>query len=287
MTTTQRPEAGGRASTVERHEPARAGQKWRTSITQIEPNKILVRGYPVDEMMGRVSFSEAVYLLLNGELPSPAIGRLMDALLVSSIDHGATPPSTLAARNVATTGAPLRACVAAGVLGFGQFHGGDVEACMQFLDSGLALVRSGSSYEQAAETIVSRCREANEIPPGFGHRFHSRDPRAARLFQMALELELEGEHIQMIRAVERVLHATANAQAPPLPINVDGAIAAVCGDVGLNEELGNALFIISRVPGLIAHAHEERERHAPMRQIDPKDHSYDGPSERRLPETRK
>ncbi len=93
--------------------------KWRTALTGIEPNKILVRGYPLDELMGRLTFGEAIYLLLMGECPTPGIGRLMEAMLVSFIDHGATPPSTLAARNTATAGAPLRACVAAGVLGFG------------------------------------------------------------------------------------------------------------------------------------------------------------------------
>ena len=103
------------------------GDEWRTALTCIEPNKILVRGYPLDEIMGRLTFGEAIYLLLVGEIPSPSMGRLMEALLVSFIDHGATPPSTLAARNTATTGAPLRACVAAGVLGFGRYHGGDIE----------------------------------------------------------------------------------------------------------------------------------------------------------------
>jgi citrate synthase len=68
---------------------------------------------------------------------------------------------------------------------------------------------------------------------------------------------------------------------------VDGAIAAVCGDLGFDPSLGNALFMIARVPGLVAHAHEEQQRERPMRQIDPKDHVYDGPPERRLPETRK
>ncbi len=91
--------------------------------------------------MGRLTFGETIYLLLLGECPSPGIGRLMEAILVSFIDHGATPPSTLAARNTATTGASLRACVAAGVLGFGRYHGGDIESCMEFLDAGLALVR--------------------------------------------------------------------------------------------------------------------------------------------------
>lgn len=260
---------------------------WRTALTCIEPNKILLRGYPLDELMGRLTFGEAIYLLLVGEVPSPAIGSLMEAMLVSFIDHGATPPSTLAARNTATTGAPLRACVAAGVLGFGRYHGGDIETCMHFLDAGLSLVRRGKSYRDAAAELVQQCEDTGEIPPGFGHRFHTRDPRAARLFQMALELEVEGEHVQMIRAVEYVMAERPDSKGRVMPVNVDGAIAAVCGDLGLAPSIAEALFIISRVPGIVAHAEEERERYSPMRQIDPKEHRYDGPSERRLPERRK
>lgn len=257
-------------------------ERWRTAITCIEPNKILVRGYPLDEMMGRLTFGEAIYLLLMGEVPSPAIASLMEAILISFIDHGATPPSSLASRNTATTGAPLRACVSAGVLGFGRYHGGDIETCMQFLDEGLELVRRGMNYHQAAEAIVQRRREADDQLPGFGHRFHTRDPRAARLFQMALELEVEGSHIQMIRAVEL---AVGSSGGPP--VNIDGAIAAVCGDIGIPPEIANALFIISRVPGITAQAHEEITRERPMRQIDPKEHVYDGPTERRLPDKRR
>jgi citrate synthase len=264
-----------------------ASERWQSSLTEISPNKILVRGYPLDEMMGRLGFAEAVYLLLMGELPTAAIGRMLNAVLVSSLDHGVTPPSTLAARNVATTGAPLKDCVAAGMLAFGPHHGGDIESCMRFLDVGLTMMRGGKTVQQAADSIVLDCIAANEVPPGFGHRFHTRDPRAARLFQMALELELEGEHIRLIRITERALESHAAHYGRPLPVNVDGAIAAICADLGFAYELGNAIFLISRLPGLIAHAHEERTRQHPMRQIDPKDHDYDGAGQRRLPEGRK
>jgi citrate synthase len=275
------------ADNERRAQPRLPDERWRSALTSITANKILIRGYPLDEMMGRLSFADAVYLLLMGELPTPAIGRMLNAVLVSSIDHGVTPPSTLAARNVATSGAPLKDCVAAGILAFGPHHGGDVESCMRFLDSGLSLVRAGRSLQEAAEMIVEECARERQVPPGFGHRFHTRDPRASRLFQMALELEVEGEHVRLLRAAERALESRTDVYQRALPVNVDGAIAAICADLGFAYELGNAVFLISRLPGLIAHAHEERMRQEPMRQIDPKDHDYDGSLERRLPEGRK
>ena len=116
--------------------------------------------------MGRLAFAEAVYLLLRGELPTPAIGKLFGAVLVSSLDHGVTPPSTLAARNVATTGAPLRDAVAAGIMGFGAYHGGDIEPSMRFLQEGLALRRDGASYEEAARAILAGRVDATTQPAG-------------------------------------------------------------------------------------------------------------------------
>jgi citrate synthase len=263
--------------------PGAARAAWATALTSIEPNKILVRGYPIDELMARVSFADAIYLLLTGDLPSPSISRLIDAMLVSFIDHGATPPPTLAARNAATTGASLRGAVAAGVLGFGRHYGGDILACRQRLDEGLALWRGGSRMAEAASTLADRLVQADDIPPpGFGHRFHRTDPRATRLLQIAHELEVDHEYTQFLRALELALSRHAGLAGRALPINIDGAIAAVTGDLGLAPEVADALLIVSRVPGLAAHVLEEQRRERPMREIDPKAHRYDGPSERRL-----
>src|SRR2546428_2196450 len=149
-----------------RAQPRISPERWQTALTAIAPNKILIRGYPLDEMMGRLGFAEAVYLLLMGELPTPAIGRMLNAVLVSSIDHGVTPASTPAARNVATSGAPLKDCVAAGIPPFGPHHGGDIESCMRFLDSGLTLVRGGKTLMQAAQALVPGFVTPAEVPPG-------------------------------------------------------------------------------------------------------------------------
>ena len=105
--------------------------------------------------------------------------------------------------------------------------------------------------------------------------------------QLAHELDLDGEHCRLLRVVERVLNEMPGRAQQAIPLNIDGAIAAVCGDLGFGPEFGNGLFIISRVPGLLAHTVEEKSRHSQVRRIDPNDAYYDGPGRRRLPETRK
>lgn len=271
-----------------RRGPAGGSTAWTTNLTSIKPNQILMRGYRLDDLMGRVSFGDAIYLLLTGDLPSSSVSRVMEAMLVSFIDHGATPPSTLAALNTVTTGASIRGAVAAGVLGFGRYHGGTALACRALLDEGLEIARGGATMAAAATQLVKRLVEADELPPpGFGHRFHTIDPRATRLLQIAHELEVDHAYTQMLRAIEQALGRHEALQGPPPGVNIDGAIAAVCGNLGLAPEVADALLLISRVPGLTAHVLEEQRRESPMRAIDPTKHSYDGPPERRLPEGRK
>ncbi|NOR82589.1 MAG: citryl-CoA lyase, partial [Ardenticatenales bacterium] len=67
-----------------------------------------------------------------------------------------------------------------------------------------------------------------------------------------------------------------------LPINVDGAIAAILVDLRMPRELANGFFIMARVPGLMAHINEEKSRMRPMRRIHPTDHEYDGPPSRSI-----
>src|SRR3979411_2933425 len=196
---------------------------WNTAVPRIEPNRVAVRGYDIAELMGRASFGAAVHLILTGELPSPAIGRLMDAILVSSIDHGATPPSALAARTVASTGASLSAAVDAGIMSMHRHHGGAIEDCARQLKKIADRTTSESiSMDEAATRMLAAMREAGERMPGFGHRYHTKDPRTARLFELARESGVDGAHTRAARAVEK---AFAEAKQS-LPINVDGAIGA-------------------------------------------------------------
>ena len=90
--------------------------EWTTAVTSIKPNEILIRGYAIEDIMENLSYAETVYLILKGELPTKEEGRVFQAVLVSSVDHGVTPPSALATLNATSTGAPLNAAVASGLL---------------------------------------------------------------------------------------------------------------------------------------------------------------------------
>jgi citrate synthase len=251
---------------------------WTTAITQIKPNEIRLRGYRVDELMGTVSFGQVVHLALTGELPSDNVGKLMDAMLVSSIDHGVTPPSALAARTAASTGAPLNAAIAAGVLSINEHHGGAIFDCMGVIQGGLAWAQAnGAGIQDAATHLVQEYRAARKRLPGLGHRIHTDDPRTKKLFGLATELGLAGEGVALIQGLAA---AVEEASGKSLPVNVDGAIAGLLVDLKLPRELANGFFIMARVPGLMAHVYEEKTRMRPMRQIHPTDHDYDGPPAR-------
>ncbi len=251
---------------------------WPTAITEIKPNAVRVRGYDIAELMGRVTFGQAVYLVLRGELPSDAIGRLMDAILVSSIDHGVTPPSVQSARQVASTGATVSASVAAGIMSVNQFHGGAITNCALQLGQIIERAADDGDLLLAASAFLEELKAQGKRMSGFGHRVHSNDPRTSRLFELAVEAGVSGKHMAAAQAVTEVFAQSGKT----LPMNVDGAIAAVTADMGFAPEIMNGLFMIARTPGLLAHVAEEQQRMRPMRRIDPKAHSYDGPSARSL-----
>ncbi len=253
-----------------------ADQPWKTAITDIGPGKIRVRGYAIGDIMENLSYAEAVYLILKGQLPTKAEAALMNAILVSSIDHGASPPSVLGTRTVLSGGNSLNAAIAGGVLVIGDSHGGAIEqAAKHFQD----WAKKEGDVAGLADQMVDWMKEKRIRMPGFGHRLHNVDPRTGKLFEIAARNGYSGRHIELCKALEKALAAKTGK---PLPINVDGAIAAVISDMGFDWRLGKGFFIISRVPGLLAHAYEEMTREKPMRPLGPPPYEYDGPGEREM-----
>src|SRR2546422_2539725 len=222
---------------------------WNTAVTRIEPNRVAVRGYDIAELMGRVSFGAAGHLILTGELPAPPIAQLMDAILVASIDHGATPPSALAARTVASTGASLSASVAAGITSINRHHGGAIEDCARQLKKIPDRAATESiSMDEAATRTIAAMKESGERMSGFGHRVHTKDPRTARLFELAREAGADGPHMKAARAVEKSFADAKKAW----PINEDGPIGANLADLGMKPAACNGTFMIARRPRRVA-----------------------------------
>jgi citrate synthase len=136
-----------------------------------------------------------------------------------------------------------------------------------------------SNASGTAEKLVTQYREEKKKIMGYGHRFHTNDPRTTRLFDLAKELGLAGSYVEMSLEIQSAL---LNVSGKNLPINVDGAIAAVLCEIDMPTELANAFFIMARLPGLVAHIHEEKTRYRPMRRIDFSKAEYDGPEEKVL-----
>lgn len=256
------------------------GEKWKTTITKVEPNKIIIRGYSIHKLMGKITFAEAIYLVFKGKLPSYNEGKMIDAILVSSIDHGVTPPSTITSRTVASTGAPLNTALAAGILAISRFHGGAIEEGMQFFFEVKRLVDSEKILlEDAIRKVYKELKTKGQRLSGLGHTLHTQDPRTLKLFNLAKKYDIIGEYVKIAKVTEKL---TKSIIGTKLPLNVNGAVAAILCDMGFEPKLGNAFFLIARTPGLIAHIYEEISYKKPLRKINPDDAIYDGPKEKKL-----
>jgi citrate synthase len=255
---------------------------WMTEISETTEDGIRVRGYDLIQLIGSVPFPSVLYLLFTGELPEPNIAKLIDALMVASIDHGPVTPSVLAARTAASGGAPLGAAAAAGLLTLNKYHGAAVEDSMEAIARVVKLVRDSlaPTVDAAADRVVAEWHAAKRRIAGFGHRQHKTvDPRLEKLFGLAREAGVAGDYLAAADALARALNRSSQKD---IPINIDGAVAAILCEINFPCSLSNALFMVARITGILAHANEEITRMPRMRVIDPVDYSYDGPAEREL-----
>jgi citrate synthase len=238
-------------------------QPWRTEICTSDERGIWVRGYDIASLMEKTTFADMLFLLHRGRLPNATERRLLDAILIAVADHGPGAPSCASARVVASGNRQsLSAAVAAGILAIGDEHGGAGSACMEMIARGAARAQSESiSIQSAADKLVDEARASHTRLPGLGHRVHSHDPRTDVLFRIAREDGMAGDGIAFMVALE----AACREKIRPLPINVDGALAAVLYDIGFPAPFGKLVFIVGRVAGLSAEVAEEYSREKPMR----------------------
>lgn len=232
---------------------------WATSVSRIEPNVIEFRGFPVQELIGKVSFAQVAALLVLGELPEPGRASLLEAALVAPADHGPQAPSIAGARMAATCGVGLNNAMATGVGMLGDTHGGAGQQCVALLRDMRARVADGDDPADVARDVVASYKARKAYVPGFGHRFHTYDPRRDPLVGLVREAvargDITGEYLECALALEEVLAGGKRA----VPMNIDGATAVIYAELGCDPELARGFFVLSRSIGILAHAWEETQ----------------------------
>lgn len=261
---------------------------WRTSIIDMEPGSIRYRGYPIQELIGNVSFAQMIWLMTRGELPSDAEARLLDAALMSAVDHGPQAPSIAIARMAATCGVGLNSAMASAVNVLGDVHGGAGEQAVELYTDIARKIDEGASVETATQAGLDEAiGKYGKFVSGFGHRFHPVDPRAPRLLELVDEAAsngtVSGRFAVIGRAVERELSIRKDGRK--IPMNIDGATAVIYAELGFPAPLARGLFCLSRSVGILAHTWEQTEQGGRNKGPIPREYiwRYDGPDQRPVP----
>jgi citrate synthase len=224
-----------------------------TKIARHTTEAIYVRGANlVDELIGRLTFTEMMYFQLLGARPTPAQAKILDAVLVTLMEHGIT-PSTIVSRLIYDSSPEsVQAAVAAGLLGVGSTFVGTMEGCAANLEE----IISSENQPNAAKAIAQRIRASKQPIAGFGHPHHKPDdPRSPRLLAIAEEAGVPGRHIRALRLLAKEVDA---AWGRHLTINATGAVAALLGEIGVPREVMRGIAVVSRSAGLVGHIREEQ-----------------------------
>lgn len=258
---------------------------WRTEIIDMQPGEIRYFGYPIESLIGNVSFTQMIWLMVQGELPSPDKAKLLDAALMSAVDHGPQAPSIAIARMASTCGVGLNNAMASAVNVLGDVHGGAGEQAVSLYQSIEQLMQVEQlDVEEATRKGLAYQREHfGKFIPGFGHRFHPVDPRAPRLMTLVEDAKsegvVEGRYLAIAKQVETQLR---QEKGKAIPMNIDGATAVIYAELGIPAALARGLFCLSRSVGILAHAWEQTQQGGRNKGPIPRDllWTYDGPAPR-------
>lgn len=266
---------------------ARGEAWWETGIIEMRPGLIRLQGYPIEELIGRISFPAMIWLMLRGDLPSEAEAELLGHALASAVDHGPQAPSIAIARMAATCGVGINSAMASAINVLGDVHGGAGEQALAFFGEIAAAMDAGASLGDAARVRLDRffAKEKGYVP-GLGHRFHPVDPRAAPLLALTREAAKAGTVPGRFADIaEAVVAGVALRKGRLIPLNIDGATAVIYGELGFPPQLTRGLFVLSRSVGILAHAWEQMQ--APDRNKGPLPRewlwAYRGQAERHPP----
>jgi citrate synthase len=254
---------------------------WQTGVSFVGPHKLLIRGYPIEEVIEQLTFAETLYLTVRGELPTRAQARVLDAALTSIPAHQWVAAHLLAAAVTASASpeSPIPG-IASGILTMGSVTVSPQETAT-LVDRVRSAIAEGHDKAEAAALTVTRYREDGRMIPGLGHPNHKdHDPRATALAKVAKEQGTWGEHCELYQLVHDAFVAQTGKH---LPINIDGMLACVLADIGFTPLEMAGIAATAAMPGLVAHVIEEIESGVPLRIVpDDLGSTYIGPSERHI-----
>lgn len=230
-------------------------KKIKTRITTMNNEEEYIRGHKLQELVDQKTFVEVVYLILRGMLPTKKEAEMLNALFVAAIDHGPGTASAQVGRITASAKNSMHTSLAAALLAMGERHGSAIEGAAAFFQQ--------HKNDDVAATVTSY-KERKLYIPGFGHATLEHDMRSDVLFGKAKNLGFFGEHCMYALAVQKEVDAQSSAS---VPINIDGAMAAILLDMGCEAGLMKGFFMIARVPGLVAHIYEEEQNDEGIRRL--------------------
>ncbi|WP_247869179.1 citryl-CoA lyase [Ahrensia sp. 13_GOM-1096m] len=248
----------------------------------MEPGKINLRGHPIQDLIGNVTFPQMIWLMIRGQLPSDEHAKLFECALVSAVDHGPQAPSIATARMAVTCGLDLNGAMASAVNMLDDVHGGAGEQAVELYGWAHDAMKDGVPITIAVSDAVERWRsERTKFIPGFGHRFHKpEDPRAPRLLalvdQAVEDSIVGGQYASIGRLIQKYLN---DEKGRPVPMNIDGATAIIYAELGFAGPLARGLFCLSRSVGILSHAWEQMNQGGRNKGPTPPQYfwTYDGP----------
>ncbi|RWQ04164.1 citryl-CoA lyase [Mesorhizobium sp.] len=250
-------------SNVEKKTGRERGEEWwQTDIIEMRPGVIRLRGYEIQDLIGRVSFPAMIWLMLRGEVPGEEQAALLGIALGAAVDHGPQAPSIAIARMAATCGVGINSAMASAINVLGDVHGGAGEQALAFYGDIAAALDAGVTLADAVASRLDRFfAEEKSYVPGLGHRFHPVDPRAPRLIELTRDFAargvVSGRFADIAEAVEAEV---ARRKGKKIPLNIDGATAVIYGELGFPPPLTRGLFVLSRSVGILAHAWEQSQQ---------------------------
>lgn len=209
------------------------------------------------------AFAAAVLDALLGKKASKEAAAFVENIFELLIDHGGHVSGAVNTMVTARAGKDMVSSLSAGLLTIGPRFGGAVnEAARTWLE--------GAGSSEDAASFVERKTKGGKLLAGIGHRKYRvgiPDPRVAALSEFAALLK-KHPHYDAARAVEKI----TTGKNGNLILNIDGVMAALLLDILaekdgyaphellelVDAEFFNALFVIPRSVGFIAHFIEQK-----------------------------